>query len=158
MASQSSGKFFIGSIVIFIIVFGLVNVLLSSMLSVANGVVTPESMTAEDVALRIKPVSEVYVGDAAAVVSAPIEAVASTSIDAAKVVKNACAMCHATGMMSSPKLANANDWAPRIEKGIDTLYNSALNGVNMMPARGGNPALSDDEVKAAVDHMLSLVK
>ncbi|RLA11389.1 MAG: cytochrome c5 family protein, partial [Gammaproteobacteria bacterium] len=64
-------------------------------------------------------------------------------------------MCHSTGMMNSPKLGNATDWAPRIEKGMDTLYSNAINGLNMMPARGGNPNLSDDEVKAAVDYMLS---
>ena len=45
-----------------------------------------------------------------------------------------------------------------VEKGVDTLYSSALNGFNMMPARGGNPSLSDDDIKAAVDHMLSLVQ
>lgn len=157
MDSQKTSKFFIGSIITFIIVFGLENVLLSTMQSVANSVVTPASMTAEDVTQRIKPVADVYVGEAPVVVVAPVAA-ASGSINGEQVVKNACAMCHATGMMSSPKLANADDWAPRIEKGIDTLYNNALNGFNMMPARGGNAALSDDEVKAAVDHMLSLAK
>jgi cytochrome c5 len=61
-------------------------------------------------------------------------------------------------MMSSPKLGSAGDWAPRIEQGMDTLYKHAINGLNMMPARGGRPSLTDDEVKAAVDHMVSLVK
>lgn len=158
MDSQKTSKFFIGSIVTFIIVFGLENVLLSTMQSVANAVVTPESMTAEDVAERIKPVTEVYIGEAPIAVTAPVEPAAPGSINGEQIVKNACAMCHATGMMSSPKLGSASDWAPRIEKGMDTLYNSALNGFNMMPARGGNAALSDDEVKAAVDHMLSVAK
>ena len=158
MDSQKTSKFFIGSIVTFIIVFGLENVLLSTMQDVANGVVTPASMTTEDVAQRIKPTAEVYVGEAPVVAAAPVEAAVSGSINGEQIVKNACAMCHATGMMSSPKLGSASDWAPRIEKGVDTLYNNALNGFNMMPARGGNAALSDDEVKAAVDHMLSTAK
>jgi len=154
MSAQNSGKFFVGSIVTFIIVFGLENVLLSTMQDVAKNVVTPASMTAEDIAERIKPVAEVYVGEAPAPVAAP----AAASMSGEQVVTQVCLMCHGTGMMSSPKLGKASDWAPRMEKGVDTLYANAINGLNMMPARGGRPDLSDDDVKAAVDHMLSQVK
>ena len=152
MDSQNSGKFFVGSIIVFIIIFGLENVLLSTMQSVAKSVVTPESMTAEDVAERIKPVAQVYVGEAPVLEVAPVQETSSGSGE--QVVTQVCALCHSTGMMSSPKLGSASDWAPRIEKGIDVLYANAINGLNMMPARGGRPTLSDDEVKSAVDHML----
>jgi cytochrome c5 len=154
MSSQNSGKFFVGSIVTFIIIFGLENVLLSTMQDIAKSVVTPASMTAEDVAERIKPVSEVYIGEAPVVVAAP----ATSSMSGEQIVTQVCALCHGTGMMGSPKLGKVSDWAPRIEKGVDTLYSSAINGFNMMPARGGRPDLSDDDIKAAVDHMLSKVK
>lgn len=157
MDSQNSGKFFVGSIVVFIITFGLINVLLSTMQGVANGTVTPESMIAEDVTERIKPVAEVYVGEAPVVEAAPVVAEASAG-GGEQIVTQVCALCHSTGMMSSPKLGSASDWAPRIEKGVDTLYANAINGLNMMPARGGRPDLSDDDVKAAVDHMLSQVQ
>ena len=54
---------------------------------------------------------------------------------------------------------NKDDWGPRIAQGKDTLYKHALEGFTgqkgMMPARGGNAALTDDEVKAAVDFMVS---
>lgn len=154
MSSQNSDKFFVGSIIVFLIVFGLENVLLSTMQSVAKNVVTPASMTAEDVAERIKPVADVYVGEApVAVAAAPVASVSGEDI-----VAQVCAMCHSTGMMSSPKLGKTSDWAPRMEAGIETLYSNAINGLNMMPARGGRPDLSDDDVKAAVDHMLSLNK
>ena len=154
MSAQNTGKFFVGSIVTFIIVFGLINVLLSTMQDVAKNVVTPASMTDEDIAERIKPVAEVYIGEA----PAPVATAAPASMTGGEVVAQVCALCHSTGMMSSPKLGKASDWAPRIEKGIDTLYSNAINGFNMMPARGGRPDLSDDDVKAAVDHMLSQVK
>jgi cytochrome c5 len=60
--------------------------------------------------------------------------------------------------MQSPKLGSADDWAPRIEKGIETLYDHAINGFNMMPAKGGRADLSDDDIKAAVDFMVSNAK
>lgn len=157
MSTPKTSKFFVGSIVTFLIIFFLVKIVLSSMQDVAKGVVAPESMVAEDVVERIKPEAEVYVGEAPAPVVAAAPVVEETSASGAgeKVVTQACAMCHATGMMESPKLGSAEDWAPRIEKGVDVLYESAINGINMMPARGGNASLSDDDVKAAVDHMIA---
>lgn len=69
-----------------------------------------------------------------------------------------CFGCHAanSAIPDSPRLTNKEDWAPRIEKGLDTLVNNAINGFTnkgMMPAKGGNPSLTDDEVKAAVIYM-----
>mgnify|MGYP003385779054 FL=1 len=156
MDTQKTSKFFVGSIITFLIIFGLVKVILSTMQDIEKNVVTPASMSEDDIAARIKPVAQAHVGEAPVVVAAPIE---DDSVGGGeKVVTQVCAMCHATGMMSSPKLGKAKDWAPRIEQGIETLYQNAINGINMMPARGGRPDLSDDDVKAAVDHMLSLVK
>ncbi len=75
-----------------------------------------------------------------------------------EVYSSACAGCHSSGAMGAPRLGNAGDWAGRIDKGTDTLYSNAINGINAMPAKGGNASLSDDEVKAAVDHMLASVE
>ncbi|MDX1594229.1 MAG: c-type cytochrome [Gammaproteobacteria bacterium] len=74
-----------------------------------------------------------------------------------------CSACHNPAVaptMKSPALGNKDDWAPRIAKGMDALYNSAINGVpgTAMVAKGGNPNLSDEEVKAAVDYMVSQSK
>lgn len=69
-----------------------------------------------------------------------------------------CYVCHDTGAAGSPKLGDAAVWTDRLAKGQDALYDSAINGVNAMPARGGNPSLSDDTIKAAVDYMISTVK
>jgi cytochrome c5 len=49
-------------------------------------------------------------------------------------------------------------WAPRIATGKDALYKAALNGLNAMPAKGGNPSLSDEQVKAVVDYMVAQAK
>ncbi len=157
MASQKTGKFFVGSIVTFLIVFGVENIILSAMQSIEKDAVAPESMASEDVVARIKPVAEVYIGEAPVVAAAPVVEASATS-GGAQIVTQVCSMCHATGMMGSPKLGDADAWAPRIEKGTDALYDSALHGLNMMPPRGGRPDLTDEEVKSAVDHMLSLVQ
>ena len=59
-------------------------------------------------------------------------------------------------------LGNKEQWAKRIAQGNDTLYKHAIGGytgdAGMMPAKGGNASLSDDEVKAAVDHMVAAAK
>jgi len=49
-------------------------------------------------------------------------------------------------------------WAPRVAQGIDALTASAIKGKGAMPPKGGNAALSDDAVKAAVEHMLAAAK
>ena len=66
------------------------------------------------------------------------------------VVKASCAMCHATGMMNSPKIGDAAQWEPRIAQGYETLVKHAIEGIRTMPAKGGNPALTDGEIAAAV--------
>lgn len=70
-----------------------------------------------------------------------------------------CSTCHATGLAGSPRYGNSADWAPRLAGGVAPLYQSALKGTAKgMPAKGGNIALPDAEVKAAVDYMLAAVK
>jgi cytochrome c5 len=78
------------------------------------------------------------------------------------VYKLTCALCHAAGVGGAPKIGDAADWGPRIGQGKDTLYTHALNGFTgskgAMPAKGANPALADEDVKAAVDYMTAQVK
>jgi cytochrome c5 len=69
-----------------------------------------------------------------------------------------CGVCHATGVAGAPKLGDKAAWAPRIAQGMDALHNSALKGKNAMPPKGGNTALSDADVSAAVDFMVSQSK
>lgn len=69
-----------------------------------------------------------------------------------------CAACHTTGVAGATKLGDKAAWAPRIKAGNDTLYSSTLKGKGAMPAKGGNASLSDADVKAAVDYMVSQAK
>lgn len=81
------------------------------------------------------------------------QAAPAASIDGEKIYRSICFSCHDVGIANSPKLGDKAVWAPRLAAGQASLYTHALNGLNAMPAKGGNPALSDAEVKAAVDWM-----
>lgn len=76
--------------------------------------------------------------------------------------KQTCFACHAAGVAGAPKLGDKAAWAPRIAQGMDTLHTHSLKGfqgkVGMMPPKGGNTALSDADVMAAVDYMVSQSK
>lgn len=64
-----------------------------------------------------------------------------------------CASCHASGALASPKFKDAGAWGKRMGQGWDTLMTHALKGFNKMPARGGNPDLTDQEMANAVAYM-----
>lgn len=110
---------------------------------------------------RIKPVSGVYTGEAGAAAIQAAAASATTevtvafdgSLDAEMIYTNVCAACHNTGAAGSPMLGSP-EMAQRAEKGIDALMQSALNGINAMPARGGRADLSDEQVQVAIEFML----
>lgn len=90
-------------------------------------------------------------------VAAPAPAPASENTVGKSVFGKVCAMCHAIGAAGAPKPGDKADWGPRIAQGNDILYKHALEGFTgakgQMPARGANPSLTDDEVKAAVNYM-----
>ncbi len=96
---------------------------------------------------------------AAAPAATPAAAPAATAKpDGKKVFDTVCTVCHGAGIAGAPKFGDKAAWAPRIKTGIDALYASALKGKNAMPPKGGNPALSDADVMAAVDYMVQAAK
>jgi cytochrome c5 len=73
-----------------------------------------------------------------------------------KVVYNkSCAVCHA---VLPPKLGDKAAWEPRLKQGADVLVVSVLTGKGAMPAKGGNAALSEADIRAAVEYMLAQLK
>jgi cytochrome c5 len=93
--------------------------------------------------------------------SAPAPAAAG-SVDGGAIYKKACGLCHGTGAGGAPMFADKSLWEPRIAQGKEVLYKHAIGGftgkAGMMPAKGGNASLKDEEVKAAVDYMVAAVK
>jgi cytochrome c5 len=66
-----------------------------------------------------------------------------------------CFACHATGASGAPVFADADAWAPRVDKGMEALMTSTLNGIGVMPAKGTCMGCSDEELSAAVEYMVS---
>ena len=81
--------------------------------------------------------------------------IGASAADGKGTYDKACSICHAAGVANAPKLGDQAAWKDRIAKGKETLYTHALKGLNAMPPKGGNMSLSDADVKAAVDYMVS---
>jgi len=120
---------------------------------------------------RIAPLSGVYAGDtgAAAMAAAAEEARKAAAsqvayggtLDGSEIYGQLCSTCHNTGAGGAPTLDRAH-WDARVAQGIDTLIKHAEEGfqgdAGLMPARGGNPALSDEQVEATVRWMVDNLK
>lgn len=65
-----------------------------------------------------------------------------------------CFACHATGVSEAPKFQDEADWAPRLEKGMDVLIQTTIDGLNLMPPMGTCMDCTEEEMEAAVDYML----
>lgn len=112
---------------------------------------------------RIRPVGKVRMPGDELAAPAAVEAeeiVVAEAKSGVDVYNNACVACHGTGAAGAPMVGNADAWTARIAQGMDTLYGHAINGFQgatgaYMPPKGGRMDLSDDDVKAAVDYMVS---
>ncbi|MGF1713614.1 c-type cytochrome [Photobacterium chitinilyticum] len=114
------------------------------------GTAVAADMSDEAIAERIQPVGSVYLeGDAPA---GPAVAAGPRSGDS--VYGTFCVACHGAGIMGAPKKGDAGDWGPRLAKGNDVLTDHAINGFNAMPAKGSCMDCSDDEIIAAINHMI----
>jgi len=103
---------------------------------------------------RVAPVgSTCMVGDPCA---GEVAAVAASAARTAEDIYNSnCMACHMTGASAAPILGNVEQWAPRIARGIESIYSNAINGLNVMPAKGLCLSCTDDEIRAVVDYMVA---
>lgn len=112
---------------------------------------------ADDIQARVQKVGKLNISGAAAPATASGDT-ASTSgggaTDPASLYQASCFACHGTGAAGAPILGDKDAWAPRIAQGEAMVLEHAINGLNGMPPRGGS-SLSDDEIKAIVEHMVS---
>ncbi|HVB48074.1 MAG TPA: c-type cytochrome [Burkholderiales bacterium] len=118
------------------------------------------AMTPEAIAERLAPVGRVEFTAAApsatpSAAAAPAAAAPSGPPDGKHIYSTVCFACHATGAAGSPKFGDKAAWAPRIALGIDTLVKVAMSGKGAMPPKGGNPSLTEADIRAAVEYMTS---
>ncbi len=95
----------------------------------------------------------------ATIVAASLLVAAQASAASGKeVYDTTCAACHGAGIAGAPKVGDKAAWAPRVATGAKAMHASAIKGKGVMPAKGGNAALSDADVAAAVDYMIAQSK
>ena len=131
----------------------------------------PDPSIAARIEARIAPVGAVYAGATGAAAQAAAAAAAAEAaaaqvayggtMDGATIYQNLCGGCHTAGIGGAPKLV-AGEWTGRIAQGMDVLYEHAIEGyqgpAGFMPPKGGNPALTDEQVVATVDWMVGNVQ
>ena len=114
--------------------------------------------TAESLEARVTAIGQLNVSDG----SSDASTEESGPVDGSDVYNASCAACHAAGVSGAPILGEADDWEDRIEQGMEILTEHAILGyqgsLGVMPAKGGNPSLSDEAVTAAVQYMVDQVQ
>ena len=139
-----------------------------------HGLIPPEvsPVAARQTAARIAPTGAVYAGAtgaaqqaaaaAAAVAAAASQVAYGGTTDGSVIFNNLCTGCHTSGAGGAPKLDAAGIGARMAAQGIDELVKKAIEGftgtAGVMPAKGGNPALTDEQVKATVEWMVGQSK
>ena len=116
----------------------------------------PATEMAEPAAEMAAPVAEAAApAEAATEAAADATAAAAAVVDGEAIYKQSCMACHAAGVAGAPKLGDSEAWSPRIAKGTDALVQSVAKGLNAMPPKGGCMTCSDEELRGAVEYMVS---
>ncbi len=151
MSSQIADKSFVTTFVALISTLALLATVLFLVAALVGvvGSVAPDDGSRKKVTVleRIKPVARV----ALAVPAAPG---AELKLSGQDVYNKVCMACHATGAAGAPKVGAKDQWEPRFAQGLDTLMNHAVAGLRAMPAKGGDPSLTEANIKDAIVYML----
>jgi len=148
----------------------IIGIVLLLQLVINRPAADPAALAPEAVAKRIQPVGRIEFADdpaykermaAAGAAPAPVAAqpaAAAGPVDGKAIYGKVCAACHATGVANAPKLGDKAAWAPRLGAGVDGLMKSVISGKGAMPPKAGNPGLTDAEIRAAVEYLVSEAK
>ena len=154
-SSQDQDKsFFVTAAIVFGALFAFTfTIIVAANLLGDNGGQDPAA--AKQVSDRIAPIGTV-VTDPAALLKVSAAAAAHAPMTGEQVVTQVCSACHGSGVLGPPKIGDKANWGARFKEagGLDGLAKVAESGKGSMPPRGGNPALSNDEVKSAIQQML----
>ncbi len=153
------------------VVFGVMVGSTIGILALANVLISDadyshETVIKENIEDRIRPVGNVHLSGESIVAGTPVAdeadnnepvlvAAAEKSVEE---IYQACAVCHGAGVLNAPKLGDKAGWGPRLAKGVDQIYENAINGMGAMPPKGGRLDFSDEDIKRTVDYMLDSVR
>ncbi|MBE0489334.1 MAG: cytochrome c5 family protein [Halomonas sp.] len=132
-------------------------------LSLTAGLATAQANVDRDaIAERLKPAGQLCLqgedcGTAASAGAAPAANGNGGGIDGGAIYNRVCMACHETGAAGAPIRGDADAWSARVDQGFATLLDHSINGIGAMPARGGNPNLSDAEMEAATAYLVEPV-
>ena len=123
-----------------------------------SSVYAQDDAARDAIAERLAPVGQLCLqGQDCGTAAAPAASASSGGVDGAGIYNNICMACHETGAAGAPIRGDEAAWSARTEQGFATLLDHAINGIGAMPAKGGNPNLSDEELEAAVAYMVEPV-
>lgn len=152
-------KKFSGIVIGLMVVTVAIVIFAISMQNAPDPAENPSQMT--NVKARIAPVAGVHTSEeskAAVASTAPVAQPPTASpaepaaIDGSKVYGGLCQSCHTAGVAGAP-MPGSDLMKERAANGIDSMVANAIKGIGIMPPRGGNSKLSDDEIRAAVEYM-----
>ena len=108
---------------------------------------------------RIRPIGQVHVSKIPAKESRVSSGVAAPALKklppGQTIYEQHCVVCHRDGVVGAPKFRDSTDWSPRLSKqNIDSLTDTAIKGLNAMPAKGTCITCSPAEIKEAIEYMV----
>jgi cytochrome c5 len=115
-----------------------------------------KTASAEEIAERLQPAGELCL-EGMDCGGAAVEEAAGPARSGEEVYSSVCAACHDSGAAGAPIFGDAAAWGDRLDKSMDDLASSAINGLGAMPPRGGSNA-SDEEIMNAVEYMVEAVQ
>jgi cytochrome c5 len=83
---------------------------------------------------------------------------AAAAAEGKAVYDKVCFACHTQGLAGAPKPGDKAAWAPHLKQGLNAMVQSVIKGKGAMPPKAGSPALTDAEIRAGVDFMVSQSK
>ena len=131
---------------------------LATLLAVPVSAGSTSEDTLDDIRNRLAPFGSSCLEGDDACGSAPeaspeVVVVAAEPLSGQEVYDRFCFACHATGVAEAPLLQDADQWAPRLEKGMDELLRTSTTGLGAMPPKGTCMTCSDDEMVSAIRYL-----
>ena len=132
---------------------------LATLLAVPVSAGSASGDTIDDIRSRLAPFGSSCLEGDEACGSTPVASpaamavVADEPLSGQEVYDRFCFACHATGVAEAPLFQDADQWAPRLEKGMDELLRTSTVGLGVMPPKGTCMTCSDDEMVNAIRYL-----